>query len=128
MDVTHTLTTVVKYELPAQWQIGGTARYGTGRPFTPIVGQTTDPETGSPRPVFGETNGERLPDYFRLDSRITKVIGLGGGFAAFYLEALNVLGRGNVMDYTYDEEYQERVPIESFFGERTLVFGVEAQF
>ena len=128
VDVTHTLTTVVKYELPAQWQIGGTARYGTGRPFTPIVGQTTDPESGSPRPVFGELNGDRLPDYFRLDSRITKVVGFGGGFAAFYLEALNVLGRGNVMDYTYDDEYQERVPIESFFGERTLVFGVEAQF
>ena len=32
------------------------------------------------------------------------------------------------MDYTYDEGYDERVPIESFFAERTLVFGVEAQF
>ena len=126
--MTHTLTTVVKYQLASEWQVGTTARYATGRPFTPIVGTTTDPESGAPRPLFGATNGERLPGYFRLDGRITKVVGLGGGFAAFYLEALNVLGRANVMDYTYDATYEERRPIESFFGERTLVFGVEAQF
>ena len=128
VDVTHTLTTVAKFYFADVWHIGGTARYATGRPFTPIVGQTTDPETGAPRPLFGDTYGERLPDYFRLDARLTRVVGLGVGFAAFYLEALNILGRSNVMDYTYDAAYEERREIASFFGEPTLVFGVEAQF
>ena len=128
VDVTHTVTTVAKLYFRDVWQIGGTARYATGRPFTPIIGQATDAETGAPRPVFGETYGERLPDYFRLDARLTRVVGLGGGFAAFYLEALNVLGRSNVMDYTYDAAYEERREIAAFFGEPTLVFGVEAQF
>ncbi|HEX6588323.1 MAG TPA: TonB-dependent receptor, partial [Longimicrobiales bacterium] len=128
VDVTHTLTAVVKYAFADMWEIGGTGRYATGRPFTPIVGQTTDAETGTPRPVFGELYAERLPEYFRLDARLTRVVGLGGGFAAFYLEALNVLGRSNVMDYTYDAAYEERREIASFFGEPTLVFGVEAQF
>ena len=72
--------------------------------------------------MFGELYAERLPDYFRLDARLTRVIGPGCGFAALYLEALNILGRSNVMDYTYDAAYEERREIASLFREPTLVF------
>lgn len=126
-DVTHTLTLVSKWAFADRWQLGGTARYATGRPFTPVVGRTLD-EEGRAVPAYGDPNGERLPRYVRLDARVTRVVPLGVGFAAFYLEALNVLDRGNVMAYTYDEGYEQRRPIESFFAQRTLVLGIEAQF
>jgi hypothetical protein len=51
-----------------------------------------------------------------------------GGLIVGYLEALNVLDRANVVGYTYDATYRERRPIDSFFGDRTLVFGAEARF
>jgi hypothetical protein len=51
-----------------------------------------------------------------------------GGILATYVEALNLLDRGNVMAYTYDAAYADPQPVRTFFGNRTFMLGVEARF
>jgi vitamin B12 transporter len=127
-DATHTATAVTKTAVGQAWEVGLTTRYGSGRPFTPIIGMA-EPTAGRPvAPLYGAVHGERYPDYFRVDARITRLIPVRGGLMVAYLEALNVLDRANVVGYTYDADYRARRPIGSFFGDRTLVFGMELRF
>jgi vitamin B12 transporter len=126
-DVTHTLSAVGKLSVEA-WELGLTARYGTGRPFTPVLG-AEPPAGGRPAvPLYGEVHSQRMPDYFRLDGRLSRLVRMRGGIVVAYVEGLNLLDRGNVTGYTYDAAYTDRRPIRTFFGDRTLVLGVEAQF
>ncbi|HEX2090866.1 MAG TPA: TonB-dependent receptor plug domain-containing protein [Longimicrobiaceae bacterium] len=129
VDVTHTLTGVAKLSVGRRWEVGSTLRYGTGRPFTPVVGAGTD--EGAPalfRPVYGPTHGERLPAYARLDGRITRFVTRGSTSGVVYLEMLNLLDRDNVAAYTYDAAYRERRAVSSFFSDRTLVLGMGLTF
>lgn len=121
-DVTHSLTAVGTYSLGG-WQIGGTARYATGRPYTPVVG--SEAGDGPPEPVYGAAMSDRLPTYFRLDARLTRFQRLGGRLAVFYLEALNVLDRPNASAVVYDQDWANPRTVGSFFSDRTLVAGIE---
>ncbi|NIR45401.1 MAG: TonB-dependent receptor, partial [Gemmatimonadetes bacterium] len=124
VDVTHTLTGVGRLALGTAWELGATARYATGKPYTPVTGPAADGQG----PEYGPVHSDRLPDYFRLDARLTRLLPAAGGMFVVYLEALNLLDRANVMAYTWDETYQDRRAVGSFFADRTLVLGVEAQF
>ena len=126
VDVRHTLTSVVKIAVGDNWEVGTTTRFGSGKPFTPVTGSTND--NGFVQPVYGNLNSERMPLYARFDSRLTRLMPTRRGNYVFYIEGLNLLDRANVMAYTYDASYTRRVPIESFFANRTLVFGAEAMF
>ncbi|HEX2190898.1 MAG TPA: TonB-dependent receptor [Longimicrobiaceae bacterium] len=124
VDVTHTLTGVAKLAVGRRWEVGSTLRYGTGRPFTPVVGTEADPGRGGAlRPVYGAVHSERLPAYVRLDGRVTRYVTLPGGSGVVYLEMLNLLDRENFAAYTYDAAYRERRGVPSFFSQRTLVLG-----
>jgi vitamin B12 transporter len=111
VDVTHTGTAVGTLQLPEGWQLGSTARYATGRPFT---------HPG------GAVHGERLPDYRRLDARLTRFQALRAGTLVTYLELLNALDRPNVTAYTFDLS-GERQAIPAFFR-RTAVLGFSYSF
>jgi vitamin B12 transporter len=128
-DVTHSLTGVARYALSDVWELGSTLRYATGRPFTPVTGATAPAREGWPlEPVHGTIHGDRLPQYFRLDARITRYHRFSTGTGVFYLEMLDVNGRRNVIGYEYDASYEVRTPIESFFARRTFVLGAELNF
>lgn len=126
-DVTHTATAVTRVTVTDAWEVGFTGRYSTGRPFTPITGAEPAAE-GPAVPIYGPVHSRRMPDYFRLDGRLTRIVPLTGGALITYVEGLNLLDRRNVMAYTYDDDYRNRRPVASFFAERTLVLGFEAQF
>jgi hypothetical protein len=126
VDVTHSLTGVGKLALGPSTELGVTARYGTGRPYTPVAG-ATETEDGRWTPEYGAANGARVPDYFRVDARLTRMVNLRGQFLVGYLEVLNLLGRRNTMGYTYDATWRERTPVESFFSRRVAVLGAEIQ-
>jgi tetratricopeptide (TPR) repeat protein len=127
-DVPHTLTTVGQvYSGP--WMLGVTARYATGRPFTPILGaRDTDNPDAFPEAVYGSPSGARLDDYFRLDARITRFVSLPDGLLVAYVELLNVLDRDNVSNIVYDANFENPQPVESIFAQRTVVAGIELQF
>ncbi len=124
LDVTHSLTSVTKLALGEEWEVGTTLRYGTGRPYTAIVGATPD-SAGRLTPVYGTIDARRVPDYFRADGRITRLASWHGRPLAAYLEMLNVLDRRNVSGYSYDASYRTAEPQLSFFSHRTLVLGLD---
>ncbi|HUF50910.1 MAG TPA: hypothetical protein VMN60_08765 [Longimicrobiales bacterium] len=129
-DITHSLTAVTRLALGAAWEVGSTVRYATGRPYTPVVGVREPARQGwPPAPLFGAAGSERVPDYFRVDGRITRYQRFGDtALGVFYLEMLDLNGRANVMAYQYDETYSVKTPVESFFARRTLVLGAELSF
>ncbi|HEX8242859.1 MAG TPA: hypothetical protein VF541_05175, partial [Longimicrobium sp.] len=123
IDVTHSLTGVARITLPARWELGTTARIATGRPFTPITAVDA-----AGKPVYGPTNGDRMPTYERLDARITRYLPMRAGVGVAYLEMLNLLDRNNVQAYTYGPGYATRRAVPSFFSDRTLVLGMGLTF
>ncbi len=123
-DVTHSVTGVTRLAVGDSWEVGTTLRYGTGRPYTSILGATTAGD-GSARPIYGALDAQRLPDYFRADARVTRLGTLHGRALAAYVEALNVLDRKNVTGYSYDASFQAAQPQYSFFSHRTLVLGLD---
>ncbi len=126
-DVTHSLTAVAKLSFGAS-ELGFTARYATGRPFTPILGAEPLEPGQPPAPVYGPLHSGRLPTYFRLDGRLTQLLPFfGGGVLIAFVEALNLLDRDNVTMYTYDAGYRNRYPVRNFFGDRIFLIGVEAR-
>jgi vitamin B12 transporter len=127
LDVTQSVTAVVRMPLGPSWEVGTTGRYATGRPFTPVVGGGIDPESGASVPLYGELHADRLPDHARLDARLTRYLFARGRTGVLYLEMLNLLDRRNVMSYTWGEDFTTRVPVNAFFAHRTFVLGVELQ-
>src|SRR5205814_7315161 len=125
-DVTHSLTGSVTVHVTDDWSIGSTTRYGTGRPFTPIVGATGMP--GQPVPAYGALNSERLPEYARLDARLMRFTRRPAFLMTTFVEAINITNRHNVAGYTYDAQYSTREATHSFFATRTIVVGGEFQF
>jgi hypothetical protein len=128
--VDHSVTLVARYDVTSQWTIGAKYNYATGRRFTPVVGRTYDPGRDIYHPIYGDHNSDRLPDYRRLDLRVTRLFSLRrqwglpeSGACAFYVEGLNVLGIRNVLDYIYDSDYTRRYTTESYFSRRLLVAG-----
>lgn len=129
--VRHSLTLVGEYAISSKWHTGARWGWATGRPYTPVVGATYDPARGVWHPVEGDHNSETLPSYQRLDVRLTRLFSMPS-FGAFrasnvcvaYVEAMNVLGKHNVLDYWYSPDYTERRTIDSYFSRRLLVAGV----
>jgi vitamin B12 transporter len=123
VDVRHTLTGVAKWAVAPRWELGGTLRLGSGRPFTDVTGGETDAD-GRITPIYGETHGARMPGYARLDGRVSRYLPMRAGVGIVYLEMLNLLDRQNVAGYTYGAGYAERRAVHSHFSGRTLVLGL----
>jgi hypothetical protein len=128
--VRHSATVVGMYSLDAFWQIGARFAHTSGRPYTPVVGSTYDASRDLWRPIYGENNSDLLPEYRRLDLRLTRLFSLpsGAGLPAsnvcvFYVEAMNVLDTQNVLEYSYNQDYTERREELSYFSRRLVVAG-----
>jgi vitamin B12 transporter len=129
--VKHSLTLVAQCQATSSLQVGARYTGTTGRPFTPVVSRTYDPGRNLYRPVYGDHNSGRMPEYHRLDVRLTKLFSIPAAAAipassvcAFYVEGINVLDIGNVLDYVYAPDYSARYRRESYFSRRLLVAGV----
>lgn len=127
-DVTHTLALIGTVALNDAWELGLTARYASGRPYTPVVGSAPAAPERPLAPRYGPPLSARLPDYRRIDARLTRSARLFCQPIIAYLEALNVFARANVVGYTYDAGYRNARPVRTFFSSRTLVVGAELAF
>jgi hypothetical protein len=123
-DITHNLSLVLKYNLSDSWQIGVNAKYATGRPYTPIASSQYRNDLKIYEPVYAPTNSNRYPDYKRVDVRLTYFNHLFGNvpFVA-YMEGLNIMNFQNIFGYSYSADYSTKREIQSYFGQRMLVFG-----
>jgi vitamin B12 transporter len=123
-DVTHNLTLVAKYNLSENWQVGLTAKFATGRPYTPVVSALFNSQKNIYEPVYAGTNSDRFPNYKRVDLRLTY---FGQLFSQLpfvaYMEGLNILDFTNIFGYSYSPDYSSRKEIKSYFGYRMIVIG-----
>ncbi|QJR37481.1 TonB-dependent receptor [Gemmatimonas groenlandica] len=125
-DVSHAGTAVITWRPTSAWRLGVTQRVATGRPFTAVIG--ADSLSGDLwQPRFGTLQGARYPSYARTDVRLTHLSVRGSRLAATFVEAINLLDRGNVSGWSYDARWQRREAVRPFFNRRTIVVGVELQ-
>jgi hypothetical protein len=107
------------------WQVSVAGRWATGRAFTPIVGAEENIER---RPVFGEANSQRYPNFRRIDLTLVRTWQLSERVvAATYLAGFNLAGWKNVSGYEYSDDFSTRQPVPGVFG-RSLYFGVNLNF
>ncbi len=98
---------VGQYKLSDRWQFGGKWSYHTGSPYTPVVGTGLFPD-GRVRPVYGQLNSHRVPNYHRLDLRAD--VRYTERLTA-YFELINAYARKNVAGYSYSPDYRTREEI-----------------
>jgi hypothetical protein len=63
------------------WQVSVAGRWATGRAFTPIVG--ADENGAQRRPIFGEANSQRYPNFRRIDLTLVRTWQLSERVMAF---------------------------------------------
>ncbi|MBZ5710146.1 TonB-dependent receptor [Nannocystis pusilla] len=106
-DQRHNLVMLVGYKLPRRWSIAGRFRLVTGLPYTPFIGAIdgggmypTDPA-----PLFGATNGARMPVFHQLDLRVDRTWILHRCVVGAYLDVMNVYNHQNAEGITYSQDY-----------------------
>jgi TonB family protein len=111
-DQPHILTASGSYRLGYGFELGGTFRYVSGNPYTPVVGSMYDANVDLYRPVYGEVNSGRNPAFHQLDIRIEKVWKRGWGSVAAYLDVQNAYNRRNPEGryYKYDFSDSRTIP------------------
>jgi hypothetical protein len=87
-DRTHVLNVIAAVDLGRNWRTGGRLLFYTGRPYSNQI-------RGIPVPPY---NGERLPNFFRIDLRLEKRWLTQNGYVAFIAEGLNVTANKEVLD------------------------------
>ena len=129
-SVRHSLTLVGQYRYNSRWQTGVRWSHTSGRPYTPIVGRTPDYVRDIWHPVYGAHGSALMPVYDRVDLRIMRIFSVprvsglpATGACAAYVEAMNLLGTANVLEYTYSSGYVHKYPEYSYFSRRMLVAG-----
>lgn len=94
------------YRFNDRWSLGAKWWYHSGAPYSPIIGSTPDAvNPGRYIPVYGDINSERMPDYHRLDLRVTRHYSKK---TTGYLELINAYAQDNVGGYDYNVDYTSR--------------------
>jgi hypothetical protein len=116
-DRRHNLNLVATWRTRGNYVLSGRFGFGTGTPYTPIVGQLVrrvyDPvrqiwgPAGAERQtnvIGGDRNSERYPAYHRLDFAISRPIVRERTTVTPYLQIVNAYNRRNVWIYQFDYE------------------------
>jgi hypothetical protein len=116
---------VYNWAFRPKWTFGARWRYQSGAPYTPVIDTYTD-SSGRVRPVYGELGSERLPDYHRLDLRLSRDFLFNTWKMGFYMDIINAYGHENVSGYRYNEDYSSREPIHQL--PFLISIGLKAEF
>jgi outer membrane receptor protein involved in Fe transport len=126
IDQRHTVALDLNLRLSRAWDLNLAWRFHTGWPTTPVAveerpgepGEPQDPDEGEEGddpgpepvlvPVLGPVNGERLPDYHRLDLRLSRRFALDRGRLTAFLDVQNLYDRQNVAGYDLDLDEEAR--------------------
>lgn len=112
-DITHQFKLAAKMSFLQIWSLSSTYRYSTGRPY----------HLGRDR-----WNEARGPAYQTLDLSLSRIYSFfRDNFTVVYLSLSNVLGRENIVRYTYSYDYDE-VYQQKSFNTRAVYFGMSFTF
>ena len=126
-DRPHIFRLVSSYRLFNKWQIGAKFQYGSGSPYTPVVGAVQ--KDGEWYVVNGAYNSARYPAYHKLDIRIDRSFDFRNWTLTAYLDVWNVYNRENIFAY-YNDVDDNGVIIKTSSGGFPMfpILGVTAQF
>ncbi|MDH5543099.1 MAG: TonB-dependent receptor [Nitrospinota bacterium] len=128
------LNFVYSYNFRNGWEFGARWAYQSGQPFTPVIGTCTaadgltctTPDDTRMRPIYGEVNSERLPDYHRLDLRFDRDWIYDTWKLGLFFEFINAYNKENIAGYQYNPDYTEKTPIPQL--PFMPGFGLKAEF
>lgn len=105
-DPTHQFTIIAGYQVADDWLIGLKFKYAGGRPYTPY---DINASVNAGRGVWdmNNFNGERYPEYHRLDLRVDKKFYFKKASITGYLELQNVYNRQNIYGYFWNQAKNE---------------------
>lgn len=100
-DQRHAAQLGLDYRLPGGTAINLAWRYHAGWPTTRIDARLAIGDHGEVviEPILGPLNGERLPDYHRVDLRISRPLPVPRGELLLILEVQNLLSRRNLRGF-----------------------------
>lgn len=126
-DRRHNLNLVSSWRPGGKWSYGARLGFGTGVPFTDVVGQLVrrryDPITNSfnngsrevqREPIGGPRNAARFPLFQRLDLSVTRTATSGLRWAP-YLSLINAYNANNIFTYVFD--YGDNPPTRTAFSQ-----------
>jgi hypothetical protein len=122
LDQRHTVNLHLAYRLGQNWQISGAYQYHTGWPVTEqhaepeMLNGNAPPWSHLVRLYFGPLNGERLPDYQRLDLRTTRKLEFEKSRLELFLDIFNVTNEVNLRGYLYDLQFHGPNAFTTFRG------------
>ena len=99
IDQRHTVNVDFNYALGKGWDANLAWRFHTGWPTTAL---TTAEIDGVVETVLGPRNGERLPNYHRLDARVSRKWPTRSGSLTVFGDVQNVYGRRNVAGFNLE--------------------------
>jgi len=103
----HNFSVVLNYNLKNKWKLATTFRYSTGTPYTPVSGALLINNVYVPQ--YGKYMSERIPDYQRLDIKLT-IPGFNNNWE-IYFQTINTLNHPNVDRYIYSPDYSTKKEI-----------------
>lgn len=104
-DTPLVLNLVANYQFSEKWEGGLRFTLKSGEATTEIIAVTGNPEfPGRYLPVYGEPYAERLPDYSRLDLRLSRLTEFFGNDGSIYFDIRNALNTENVVSRDLDYE------------------------
>jgi outer membrane receptor protein involved in Fe transport len=121
LDQRHTLNVHVAYRFN-RWRLSGAYQFHTGWPVTEqeaepeLVGGDSSPWEHLVRREFGPLNAVRLPDYARVDLRISRFFELGRSRLEIFLDIFNLTNEGNIRGYEYFLDYPWPYPSSTLRG------------
>jgi hypothetical protein len=123
-DVRNSITLIGDQTLPRGWEVSGSIRYATGKPYTPVTRATFDTLQHLWQPSYGAPDSERMPPFARIDLSISRVMRLSARtMLVYYLSVENLTDRANLYQYVYSPDYSQRIPIRSLFNRSFYVGG-----
>lgn len=107
-DQTHILVALGGYRLPRDFEVSGKLSYVTGNPTTPFAGGVYDLDQDSYSGYqTADYNSERLPPYFSMDFRVSKLFTFKRWQLETFLDLLNAVHGENPEQVQYNYDYTE---------------------
>lgn len=106
-DQTHILNLVFSYQLPKQWELGAVLHFNSGRPETGLLTSNTEragvnAQGSAEWFPADQSQASRLPDFFRVDLRVSKVWVYDAFTIEGYFDFLNASISQEVVAYQYE--------------------------
>ncbi len=117
----------LRWELPAQFTLTGNMLFRQGQYYLPLMDRSWEPAIQAFSPVYAPLDeGERLPNYQRLDLGLSKNIIFENSFLILYFNMNNALNHTNQRGFAFNDDYSQS--FTTLYSQRTWFCGLVYQW